>query len=309
MAMETEQRRYISSAELGKHSSRSDLWISIQGKVYNVTDWVNNHPGGEIPLLSLAGQDSTDAFIAFHPASAWKHLDRFFLGYHLADYNVSDASKDYRRLVAEFTKLGLYEDKGHGVLFSLLFMFVLFFVAVCMIIRTGNIWAHLASGGIMGFLWIQSGWIGHDSSHYNVMINPRFNRFAQFLSGNCLAGLSIQWWKRIHNAHHIACNCLNFDPDLQHMPLFAVSSKFFYSITSSFYNRTLTFDSISRFLISYQHITFYPVMCFARLNLFAQSIILLLSMKTKVPSRFQEIVGVMVFWTWYPYLVSFLPNW
>ncbi|KAA8515257.1 hypothetical protein F0562_018513 [Nyssa sinensis] len=23
--------------------------------------------------------------------------------------------------------------------------------------------------GLMGFLWIQSGWIGHDSSHYQIM--------------------------------------------------------------------------------------------------------------------------------------------
>ncbi|KAI0513535.1 hypothetical protein KFK09_009560 [Dendrobium nobile] len=309
MAAEAEKRRYISSEELGKHSSPSDLWISIQGKVYNVTDWVNSHPGGEIPLLNLAGQDATDAYVAFHPASAWKHLDRFFVGYYLADYNVSDVSKDYRRLVAEFTKLGLYEEKGHGVLFLMLFMSLLYLVAVYLVIGTKNPWAHLAAGGMMGMLWIQSGWIGHDSSHYNVMISPRFNRLAQILSGNCLTGISIAWWKRTHNAHHIACNCLNYDPDLQHMPLFAVSSKLFNSITSYFYERTMTFDSISRFLISYQHLTFYPVMCFARINLFSQSIILLLSKKKKIPSRWQEIVGIIVFWTWYPYLVSFLPNW
>lgn len=112
----------------------------------------------------------------------------------------------------------------------------------------------------------------------------------------------------MHNAHHIACNSLDFDPDLQHMPLFAVSSRFFTSLTSSFYERKMNFDAVARFLVSYQHWTFYPVMCFARLNLFAQSILLLLSNK-KVPNRLQEILAVMVFWVWYPLLVSCLPNW
>lgn len=46
----------ISSKELSLHNKVGDLWISIQGKVYDVTGWLKNHPGGEIPLLHLAGQ-------------------------------------------------------------------------------------------------------------------------------------------------------------------------------------------------------------------------------------------------------------
>ena len=46
----------ISSEELSQHNKVGDLWISIHGKVYDVTEWLQNHPGGEIPLLHLAGQ-------------------------------------------------------------------------------------------------------------------------------------------------------------------------------------------------------------------------------------------------------------
>lgn len=46
----------ISSEELSQHNKVGDLWISIHGKVYDVTGWLKNHPGGEIPLLHLAGQ-------------------------------------------------------------------------------------------------------------------------------------------------------------------------------------------------------------------------------------------------------------
>ncbi|KAJ0959940.1 hypothetical protein J5N97_000280 [Dioscorea zingiberensis] len=264
-------------------------------------------PGGEIPLRDLAGQDATDAFVAYHPASAWKQLDRFFVGYY-SDYCVSEVSKDYRRLVAEFAKMGLFEKKGHTAFFTFCVMWFLFMASVYGILATSSVWVHLLCGGMMGFLWIQSGWIGHDSGHYQVMSTPGYNRLIQILSGNCLAGISIAWWKRNHNAHHIACNSLEFDPDLQHMPIFAVSSKLFTSLTSYFYERKMNFDEVARLLVSYQHWTFYPVMCFARINLFAQSILLLIS-KKKVPHRWHEIVGVIVFWIWYPCLVSFLPTW
>ncbi|KAF7127940.1 hypothetical protein RHSIM_Rhsim11G0043700 [Rhododendron simsii] len=303
-----EPKKYITSDDLKTHNKPGDLWISIQGKVYDVTDWSKSHPGGALPLLNLSGQDVTDAFVAFHPATAWRHLDTFFTGLYLQDYAVSEVSKDYRKLVAEFSKLGLFDKKGHGVLLSFCVILVLLAASVYGVLRSDSALVHLLCGGMMGFIWIQSGWLGHDSGHYKIMPTKGLNRIAQILTGNCLAGISIAWWKWNHNAHHISCNSLDFDPDLQHMPFFVVSSKFFHSLTSCFYERKMNFDAVSRFLVSYQHLTFYPVMCIARINLFAQSIVLLLS-KRKVPYRGQEILGLLVYWIWYPLLVSCLPNW
>ncbi|KAK9208242.1 hypothetical protein WN944_000596 [Citrus x changshan-huyou] len=303
-----DSKKHISQQDLKGHNKPGDLWISVQGKVYNVTDWTKHHPGGDLPLLSLAGQDVTDAFVAYHPGAAWQYLDKFFTGYYLEDYTVSEASKDYRKLLAEFSKMGLFEKKGHCALYTFVFMAMLFAVSIYGVFCSDSTWVHLCSGGLMGLLWIQSGWIGHDSGHYQVMSSRGINRIVQILTGNCLAGISIAWWKRNHNAHHIACNSLDFDPDLQHMPFFVVSSKFFNSITSCYYERKLHFDSVARFLVSYQHWTFYPVMCFARINLFAQSFLLLLS-KKNVRNRVQEIFGILVFWIWYPLLISCLPNW
>ncbi|KAK3014614.1 hypothetical protein RJ639_009113 [Escallonia herrerae] len=301
-------RSYITSDELKKHTKLGDLWISIQGKVYDVSEWAKDHPGGDLPLLNLAGQDVTDAFVAYHPGTAWQYLDKFFNGYHLQDYTVSEVSQDYRKLLFQFTKMGLFEKKGHVIFMTMCAIVMLLAVSLYGVLCCDSTWVHLASGGLMGLLWIQSGWIGHDSGHYQIMMTRGFTRFAQVLSGNCLAGISIAWWKRNHNAHHIACNSLEFDPDLQHMPFFVVSSKFFISLTSFYYERKLNFDSVTRFLVSYQHWTFYPVMCVARINLFAQSFVLLLT-KKNVPNRVQEMLGILVFWTWYPLLVSCLPNW
>ncbi|KAL0327491.1 UNVERIFIED_CONTAM: Acyl-lipid (9-3)-desaturase [Sesamum angustifolium] len=301
-------KRYITSDELKAHNKKGDLWISIQGKVYDVSEWANHHPGGELPLMNLGGQDATDAFVAYHPGVTWQFLDKFFNGFYLKDYSVSEVSKDYRKLVYEFSKMGLFEKKGHGVFITMCVIAILFALTVYGVLCCEGMWLHLLCGGLMGCLWIQSGWMGHDSGHYQVMMTPKLNRFAQFLSGNCLAGVSIGWWKRNHNAHHIACNSLDYDPDLQHMPFFAVSSKLFSSITSCFYDRKMDFDSAARFLVSYQHCTFYPVMCFARINLFTQSFLLLLS-KKRVPHKGLELLCLLVFWIWFPLLVSRLPNW
>ncbi|KAG0454820.1 hypothetical protein HPP92_023769 [Vanilla planifolia] len=83
--MGNEQKKYISLEELLKHSCRSDLWISVDCKVYDVTKWIfmdgkvlDDHPGGKILLLNLAGEDATDPFLAFRPPSSRKLLDCFF---------------------------------------------------------------------------------------------------------------------------------------------------------------------------------------------------------------------------------------
>ncbi|KAH1080987.1 hypothetical protein J1N35_020748 [Gossypium stocksii] len=302
------KKKYIIAEELKKHNKPGDLWISIQGKVYNVSDWAKEHPGGEIPLLNLAGQDVTDAFIAYHPGTAWKYLDKFFTGYYLQDFQVSDVSKDYRRLVTEFSKMGMFETKGHVAFCSLASVAVMFAIVLYGVLRCDSVWAHLGAAVVLGMLWIQSTYVGHDSGHYQVMSSRGYNRLAQIITGNCLTGISIAWWKWTHNAHHIACNSLDYDPDLQHIPFFAVSSRFFNSLTSYFYGRKLNFDPLARFLISYQHLTFYPVMCVARVNLYLQTLLLLFSNR-KVPDRAFNVMGILVFWTWFPLLLSYLPNW
>ncbi|GAB2224127.1 hypothetical protein Drorol1_Dr00004874 [Drosera rotundifolia] len=301
-------RKYITLEELKEHNKPGDLWISIQGKVHDVSNWVKDHPGGEAHLLNLAGQDVTDAFIAYHPGSTWHYLDKLFNGYHVKDLEVTEVSRDYRRLINELNKNGLFENKGHGTLFCFVSIAITFMACVLGVVVCDSVLVHLGCGMLLGMAWIQSAYLGHDSGHYVIMSSRGFNKLAQLVTGNCLTGISIAWWKWTHNAHHIACNSLDHDPDLQHIPVFAVSSKLFHNMTSCFYGRKMVFDPLARFLISYQHLTFYPIMIIARINLYVQTFLLLFS-KRKVPDRALNIVGIMVFWTWFPLLLSCLPNW
>lgn len=52
----------ITLAELQGHNVRGNAWMVIGGKVYDVTHFLQDHPGGEEVLVELAGQDATEAF-------------------------------------------------------------------------------------------------------------------------------------------------------------------------------------------------------------------------------------------------------
>ena len=113
----------------------------------------------------------------------------------------------------EFRKLGLFESKGHNTLYTLSFIAAMFAGVLYGVLACDSIVAHQIAAALLGLLWIQSAYIGHDSGHYVIMKNKSYNKFAQLLSGNCITGISIAWWKWTHNAHHLSCNSLDYDPD------------------------------------------------------------------------------------------------
>ena len=54
--------------EVAEHNSPSDCWLLIHGKVYDVTDWVPNHPGGSM-IFVRAGGDCSQLFDSYHPVT------------------------------------------------------------------------------------------------------------------------------------------------------------------------------------------------------------------------------------------------
>lgn len=56
----------ISYQEVQKHNKRNDCWIIIRGQVYDVTEFIPKHPGGDKIIVSNAGQDVTEIFESLH---------------------------------------------------------------------------------------------------------------------------------------------------------------------------------------------------------------------------------------------------
>lgn len=58
--------RWISKDELASHRSPTDAWISIKGRVYDITSYLQFHPGGAKILLAASGRDATVLFDKYH---------------------------------------------------------------------------------------------------------------------------------------------------------------------------------------------------------------------------------------------------
>ncbi|KAF7547279.1 hypothetical protein G7Z17_g7845 [Cylindrodendrum hubeiense] len=56
----------FSREEVRSHTTEDSLWCIIDSTVYNLTDFVDAHPGGESVLRQVAGQDATSAFYNLH---------------------------------------------------------------------------------------------------------------------------------------------------------------------------------------------------------------------------------------------------
>lgn len=67
--------------EVAKHTDMDSLWIILENKVYDVTKFMLEHPGGEDVLLQWAGQDATDAFNDIgHSADAKQMTNDYMIG-------------------------------------------------------------------------------------------------------------------------------------------------------------------------------------------------------------------------------------
>ncbi|BGO97010.1 hypothetical protein JCM10021v2_000650 [Rhodotorula toruloides] len=78
----------ITAEEVAKHNTAESAWVIIEGGVYDVTDFLEDHPGGKKVLLKGCGQDSTEKFHSFHSR---KVLDKTAKPYLIG--KVGEASK------------------------------------------------------------------------------------------------------------------------------------------------------------------------------------------------------------------------
>ncbi|PGH15490.1 hypothetical protein AJ80_05507 [Polytolypa hystricis UAMH7299] len=60
-------KRVFDAFEVAKHNSAESCWVVLYGKVYDVTDFLPDHPGGASIILKLAGKDATEEFDPVHP--------------------------------------------------------------------------------------------------------------------------------------------------------------------------------------------------------------------------------------------------
>jgi hypothetical protein len=72
-------------ATIATHNSSTSCWLLISGRVYDVTTYLRNHPGGSRTILPWCGKESTKAFATEdgrgeHSPDAYAQLKPFDIG-------------------------------------------------------------------------------------------------------------------------------------------------------------------------------------------------------------------------------------
>ena len=126
---------------------------------------------------------------------------------------------------------------------------------------------------------------------------------------SALMGLSVCWWKSDHNTHHVVCNAVEHDPNIQHMPMIAVTEKIFQNpFWDTYHKKTVAMDAVAKFLVSWQHVLFYPLMALGRWNLYAQGFIFLLSNHDLAHYKWTELTALTSFFVWFFKLAFSMPT-
>lgn len=87
---------YYRLEEVAKRNSPKDLWLVIHGRVYDITRFLNEHPGGEEVLLEQAGVDASESFEDVgHSSDAREMLKQYYIGdVHPSDLKPGSGRQD-----------------------------------------------------------------------------------------------------------------------------------------------------------------------------------------------------------------------
>jgi len=269
-------------------------------------------------IRNSKGTDVTAPFLAnHHPEQVEKHLKRFRVGV----LSPEDIKKRPARTVEYIEKIKQVQNDPSWFAFDPWYyawrMFtyvVLLSLSVLCVVKGESTFVRVILGGsFLGAYLQQIAFIGHDIGHNGIThINWLDGLLGICLVANPAGGVSCGWWKATHNVHHLVTNSVEYDPDIQHMPVFAVSEKFFKGIYSMYHFRAFPLDLPSRYLLQYQHYLYYPIMALARWNLYLQTFIYLSNEKEYRrrggKRRYLELAMLGVFWTWFITLCMQLPT-
>ena len=273
-------------------NNRSDLHeVSSMSSLSSIELPVLNEDR-KISLLDARTQQEIDLDLAKYPA--------------LDPATQDDIVRKYRVLYDRLQAEGLF-NCNYTAYFIETCRYIFLFSMFLLLLHYG--W-YGTSGFFLGVCWHQLVFTVHDAGHMGITHNFTVDTVIGMVIADFIGGLSLGWWKRNHNVHHIVTNSPEHDPDIEHMPFFAISHRFFESLKSTYYDRIMTYDPFAKFVIRHQHYLYYPILLFGRFNLYRLSWeYLILGLGPKKGRawwhRWFEIAGQMFFWYWFGYLVVY----
>lgn len=266
--------RTISWAELARHNTETDAWIAIKGRVYDVTAFSKEHPGGDI-IFTAAGSDATDVFAGFHASTdAWRQLPKLCVGniQSTASPLLQLVDERYIRDVLEMRKqvqsLRLFDSSKMFYLYKIASNISICALSVAIALNFPSWLGLIIAACTMALFWQQCGWLAHDFLHHQVFVDRRINNFFGLIVGNLFQGFSVNWWKSKHNHHHAVPNVTDApgggDPDIDTVPILFWSEKLI---------EGEDLDALPTWMLRNQSALYFPILCMARISWLFQSML------------------------------------
>jgi fatty acid desaturase len=127
---------------------------------------------------------------------------------------VDPSTTGFRALALQVRTMGLLDRRRGYYRVKITLTIFAFFAGWALLVAVGNSWTALGVAPLLGMMFTQLGFIGHDAGHNQVFCTRRRNRMLGLTVGNALTGLSFGWWVPKHNAHHAHPNEMGRDPDI-----------------------------------------------------------------------------------------------
>jgi len=216
--------KYYTWTEITKHNALHDCWIVVEGKVYDVTQWVPKHPGGDLIRLA-AGREATALVYSYHPPTVFKVLCKYYIGevcnyenfYNFKSlfYSTMKARVDAHVKAHQLTRNAwpLYAKSA--------MLLVLWAVSYYLSFVRG----HVLASVLLGFFHAQLGInIMHDGNHGAYSNNKTICSLAGMMM-DLIGSSRVVWWHQHNVGHHPNSNNhqskktppqldpLAFDPD------------------------------------------------------------------------------------------------
>ncbi|KAI9106183.1 delta5 fatty acid desaturase [Phlyctochytrium arcticum] len=216
----------VDQKELSQCNTRQKALLAVRGNIYDVTSFIDRHPGGKDILLMSAGRDVTQVFETYHDEKALATLNKFKIG-RLADKGTlptfpepSAFQLTLRHRIAKYFKDTKQDPKYHighvlhyiaVAVLSVLSYYATFFVPF---VRDNLVLSSITSV-IFGVLCAESCFtIVHDGSHASFSHRPwvwvALGAWHDFVNG----ASQVSWFYQHVLGHHPYTNIPNADPDI-----------------------------------------------------------------------------------------------
>lgn len=168
---------------------------------------------------------------------------------------------EFSVLSKQIREARLLDRRRINYLFRIAFTLLAYLGVWTAFFLVGENWFQPIVAAVMGLVFTQIAFLGHDGGHQQVWRSRRANDLLGIVAGDLLTGLSYGWWVDKHNKHHGKPNHEGYDPDIGEGVLAFTTDQ-----------AAKRSGPVSRFITRHQAFLFFPLLLLEGLNLHVASI-------------------------------------